>query len=260
MSNPSAPPGTIDTLSVIMAVYNEAPTVKKAVDAVLYADLPAGTEIQLIIVESNSTDETRGMVTSYDDPRLKVVLQDEPKGKGNAVRTGLKYVTGQVVLLQDGDLEYSVEDYQVLLAPISAGEAEFVLGSRHAKGKPMREFAGDHLTSRLLNAGHWVFTGLFNAIYGTRLRDPYTMYKVFRTECIEGMDFVSNRFDFDIELVAKLVRRGYVPIEVPVTYHSRGYDEGKKVRLIWDPLTWIVALIRFRFASLGGSSPSRDIA
>jgi hypothetical protein len=84
------------------------------------------------------------------------------------------------------------------------------------------------------------------------------MYKVFRTECISGLNFVSNRFDFDYELVAKLVRRGYVPVEVPVTYHSRGYADGKKVRLIRDPLSWIVALVRFRFTSLEGTSASRD--
>lgn len=260
MPKPPIPPGPVHTLSVVMAVYNEGPTVKQAVDAVLSADLPGGIDLELIIVESNSIDETRAICSGYDDPRITLVLQDRPKGKGNAVRAGLKHVAGQVVLLQDGDLEYSVDDYPSLLAPIINGEAAFVLGSRHAKGKPMREFADEKLTSRIMNAGHWIFTALFNAIYGTRLRDPYTMYKVFRTECIDGLDFVSNRFDFDVELVAKLVRRGYVPVEVSITYHSRGYAEGKKVRLIRDPLSWIVALLRFRFTSLERTSPTPDIA
>jgi glycosyltransferase involved in cell wall biosynthesis len=241
-----------------MAVYNEEPTVKKVVDAVLHADLPGDMGLQLIIVESNSTDETRAIVSSYDDPRIALILQDVARGKGNAVRQGLTQVTGQVVLIQDGDLEYSVEDYPDLLAPIIAGETDFVLGSRHAKGVPMRDFADARLVSRIMNAGHWIFTSLFNVFFGTRLRDPFTMYKVFRTECITGLNFVSNRFDFDYELVAKLVRRGYVPVEVPVTYRSRGYADGKKVRLIRDPLSWIVALFRFRFTSLEGTSTSRD--
>lgn len=241
-----------------MAVYDEEPTVKKAVDAVLLAHLPGDMGLQLIIVESNSTDETRAIVSSYDDPRITLILQDAARGKGNAVREGLTLVTGQVVLIQDGDLEYSVEDYPDLLAPIIAGETDFVLGSRHAKGVPMRDFADARLVSRIMNAGHWIFTGLFNVFFGTRLRDPFTMYKVFRTECTTGLDFVSNRFDFDYELVAKLVRRGYVPVEVPVTYHSRSYADGKKVRLIRDPLSWIVALFRFRFTPLERTSASRD--
>ena len=255
---PLIPRGPVHTLSVIMAVYNEEPTVKKAVDGVLSADLPDGIDLQLIIVESNSTDETRAIVSGYDDPRITLVLQDQPRGKGNAVRAALPLVTGQAILIQDGDLEYSVDDYPDLLAPIIAGETDFVLGSRHVKGKPMREFADEKLTSHVLNAGHWIFTSLFNAIYGTRLRDPFTMYKVFRTECIAGLEFVSNRFDFDHELVAKLVRRGYVPVEVPVTYRSRSYADGKKVRLIRDPLSWIVALVRFRFSKLERTPPPSD--
>ncbi len=154
------------------------------------------------------------------------------------------------MLIQDGDLEYSVDDYAVLLDPIISGTADFVLGSRHEPGRPMREFEGARRTSALLNVAHWTFASLFNVLYQTNLRDPFTMYKVFRTDCIDGLDFVADRFDFDFELVAKLVRRGYMPIEIPIHYESRGFDEGKKVRMIRDPLTWIVALVRFRFSSL----------
>ena len=93
----------------------------------------------------------------------------------------------------------------------------------------------------MLNAAHWIFTGLFDVTYRVRLRDPFTMYKVFRRECIDGLTFSSNRFDFDWELVAKLIRRGHVPVEVPVTYDSRDFESGKKVRLFRDPLTWVVA-------------------
>jgi hypothetical protein len=99
-----------------------------------------------------------------------------------------------------------------------------------------------------------VFTWLFNVTYGTKLRDPFTMYKVFRRECIEGVEFVSDRFDFDWELAGKLVRLGYVPIEIPVEYNARSFHGGKKVRFVRDPPTWIRACLRFRFCSLPDQS------
>jgi glycosyltransferase involved in cell wall biosynthesis len=235
---------------VILPVYNEESTIADVIDGLLALPLPDGVRLELVIVESNSTDDTRALVGKYADPRVEVVLQDEARGKGHAVREGLTHVSGDIVLIQDGDLEYDLADYPALLEPILAGRSTFVLGSRHVKGRPMRNFADARMTSRLLNAGHWVFTALFNLFYGTRLRDPFTMYKVSRTECIDGMEFVSDRFDFDWELMAKLVRSGHEPTEIPVSYHSRGYDEGKKVRILRDPVTWIVALFRFRFSTL----------
>ena len=114
----------------------------------------------------------------------------------------------------------------------------------------MRQFKESRRTGAVLNAAHWIFTGLFDAVYFVQLRDPFTMYKVFRRECIDQLAFVSDRFDFDWELVAKLIRSGHVPVEVPVTYESRDFKSGKKVRLFRDPLTWVVALVRFRFAPL----------
>jgi glycosyltransferase involved in cell wall biosynthesis len=248
--DPACRTGRIRTLSVVLPVYNEASTVGDVLDQVLKLDLD-GRELELIVVESNSTDGTREIVQDYADRGLvKLILQDRPRGKGYAVRTGLEAVTGDVILIQDGDLEYSVEDYPSLLAPIEAGRASFVLGSRHVSGRPMRHFEESRRTSAMLNGAHWIFTGLFDAFYFVRLRDPFTMYKVFRRECLDGLGFVSDRFDFDWELVAKLVRAGHVPVEVPVTYESRDFKSGKKVRLFRDPLTWIVALVRFRFAPL----------
>jgi glycosyltransferase involved in cell wall biosynthesis len=233
------------TVSVVMPVYNEAKTISTVLDAVLGVQLDV--DLQLVIVESNSTDGTRAVVELYEgDPRVTLVLQERPEGKGAAVREGFRHATGDIILIQDGDLEYRVADYPMLLAPIVTGDAQFVLGSRHVKGRPMREFASAQLTSRVLNVAHWGFTFLFNTVYRVHLRDPFTMYKVFRRECIEGVEFESNRFDFDWELVAKLIRLGYKPLEVPVWYQSRDFESGKKVRLFRDPLTWIVALVKFR--------------
>jgi hypothetical protein len=105
-----------------------------------------------------------------------------------------------------------------------------------------------------MNVGHVFFTGLFNVVYGTRLRDPFTMFKVFRRDCIHGLTFESNRFDFDWELVGKLVRAGYRPLEIPVNYRSRSFAEGKKVSFFRDPLTWIRACFKYRFTRLGKKS------
>ncbi|MGH2706025.1 MAG: glycosyltransferase family 2 protein [Actinomycetota bacterium] len=238
------------TLSVVMAAYNEAATVGTVIEQVLAQSI-TGVDIELIVVESGSADGTREICRRYaSDGRVKLIEQDRPRGKGNAVREGLQHASGDIVLIQDADLEYRIEDYPVVLEPILSGQGDFVLGCRHAPGKAMREFGDVRLVSRVMNAAHWVFTWLFNVVYGTRLRDPFTMYKVFRTKCIADVEFVADRFDFDWELVGKLVRLGFQPIEVPITYVSRGYDRGKKVRFVRDPLTWVVALVRFRVSPL----------
>lgn len=248
------------TLSVVLPVYNEAATVGTIIRQVLDLELP-GIDLELIIVESNSTDGSRAIVARYaDHPRVKVIYEGKPSGKGHAVRRGFGEVCGDIVLIQDADLEYRVEEYPVVLAPLLGGQADFVLGSRHAPGRPMRHFEQARHTSLIMNAAHWIFTGMFNLVYGTHLRDPFTMYKVFRSRCILGVPFLSDRFDFDWELVAKLVRLGFKPIEVPITYESRGYAGGKKVRFFRDPLTWVVALVRFRFSALTADASDPAIA
>ena len=238
------------TLSVVMPVYNEADTIAAIIDDVLGVDID-GVDLRLVIVESNSTDGSREIVDNYQThPRVTLIHQDQPRGKGYAVREGLRHAQGDIILIQDGDLEYTVDDYPALLQPIIDEESDFVLGCRHVPGRPMREFADARMSSWLLNTAHWVFTWLFNVTYRTKLRDPFTMYKVFRRQCIEGLDFVSDRFDFDWELVAKIVRRGHQPLEVSVQYHSRGFEAGKKVTMLRDPITWLIALVRFRITPI----------
>jgi glycosyltransferase involved in cell wall biosynthesis len=236
-------------LSIIMPVFNEARTVQEAIESVLH--VPLSVDKQLIIVESNSTDGSREIVERYrSHPLVTIILQESPKGKGAAVREGFTAVRGDLILIQDADLEYDVADYPRVIEPLLDGRTSFVLGCRHVAGEPMREFSTARHMSRLLNVAHWVFTALFDLVYWCRLRDPFTMYKVFRSDCIRGVRFEANRFDFDWELVGKLVRLGYRPLEVQVSYRSRGFDAGKKVRLFRDPITWMIALIKYRFAPL----------
>lgn len=121
----------------------------------------------------------------------------------------------------------------------------------------MRDIPEQPAKGLMLNVAHWLFTALFDVTYGVRVRDPFTMFKVFRAECIDGLEFVSNRFDFDWELMGKLIRRGYKPLEIPITYKARGFHEGKKVRLFADPPTWVRACFRFRFTRIPPATPRR---
>jgi glycosyltransferase involved in cell wall biosynthesis len=233
-----------------MAVYNEAETVSTAIENVLGVNI-SGVEVELVVVESNSSDGTRAIVSRYaDDPRVRLVLQDRASGKGAAVREGFTRATGDIILIQDADLEYSVDDYAKLIVPIMRGDVDFTLGCRHVPGRSVRVMEKAPIVAPVMNTAHWVFTWLFNVTYRTRLRDPFTMYKVFRRECIESVEFVSDRFDFDWELAGKLVRLGYRPVEIPVEYRARTFHGGKKVRFFRDPPTWIAACLRFRFCSL----------
>jgi hypothetical protein len=246
------PPQRRQRLSVIMPVYNEARTLDEALALVVAKEIP-GVDIEIIIVESNSTDGSREKVLEYSEhPRVHVILEAQPLGKGHAVRTGLAAAHGDFLLIQDADLEYDVDDYDVLLDPLRSGDVGFVLGMRTGVNgaRGMRKFGQRGVTSQVMNLGHEVFLTLFNVVYGQRLRDPFTMYKVVRRDCLSGLSFECNRFDFDWEITAKLVRAGYHPREIPVTYRSRSFHDGKKVTMIRDPLTWVRACFKFRFARL----------
>ncbi len=241
---PRQPP---QKLSLVVPVFNEARTFEANFEKLL-AKTVAGLDIEIIVVESNSTDGTRPLVARYaEHPRVTIVWEDRPRGKGHAVRAGLERITGDYVLIQDADLEYDLEDYEALLEPLVQGHVAFVLGARHGcSAWKMRSFTGQPVISAVLNGAHWFFTLLVNVGFGARLKDPFTMYKVFRRDCLYGLDFVCNRFDFDFELVIKLLRKGYYPLEIPVNYRSRSFAEGKKVSFFSDPLTWLRALVRFR--------------
>ena len=239
------------TLTVIVPVYNEIGTVAAALDQLLRKTIP-GVAIEFIIVESNSTDGSRAVVEGCRGlPGVRLILEDRPRGKGHAVRAGLLAATGDIILIQDADLEYDLDDYEELLSPITSGRQNFVLGARHGQGGwAIRKFTDQPLQALVLNLGHWGFTFLINVSLGIWLRDPFTMYKVFRRDCLQGLTFECNRFDFDWELLIKLVRAGHHPIEIPVSYHSRSFKQGKKIRMFRDPLTWLVAWAKARFGPL----------
>ncbi len=234
-------------VSVVIPAFNEAATFQPLLDSVLAKQLP-NLDVEVVLVESNSTDGTRELALKYQDhPRVRLVLEDRPQGKGHAVRTGLAHASGDFILIQDADLEYDLEDYDALLEPLVSGREAFTLGARHGGGAwKMREFTGQRLLSTALNAGHLFFTTLVNVLFLQRLKDPFTMFKVFRRDCLFGLRFECNRFDFDYELLVKLIRKGYQPVELPVNYRSRSFKEGKKVSLFGDPLSWVKACLKLR--------------
>jgi len=251
VSATAAPARSECVVSIVVPVFNERATLQAMMDALLAKQLP-GMRKEIIIVESNSTDGSRELVQTYQGhPEVQIVLQPGPRGKGNAVREGLSHATGDIVMIQDADLEYDLDDYDGLLAPLAAWQSMFILGSRHQGGWKMRKFNDAPLTAAVFNFGHWIFKSVINVALNSRMSDPFTMFKVFRRDALFGIDFICNRFDFDIELVIKLVRKGYVPLELPVNYAARSFAEGKKVSFTRDGLTWMWTILKLRLLPIG---------
>lgn len=244
-------------VSVIVPVFNEERTFSAAFLRLLAKEVE-DVDLEIVVVESNSTDGTRAEVLKYaDHPRVKIVLEDAPRGKGHAVRAAFQHITGDFVIIQDADLEYDLEDYEALLEPLRRNRAAFVLGARHGGSAwKMRQFNDQPVVAAILNFAHWFFTALINVGFGGRLKDPFTMYKVFRRDCLYGIRFECNRFDFDWEIVINFLRKGYQPLEIPVNYRSRSFAEGKKVSFFRDPLTWFRVFLKLRFTRF---DPLREI-
>jgi glycosyltransferase involved in cell wall biosynthesis len=217
------------SLSVVMPVFNEVTRVVAAISEVLAAS--GARDIQLIVVESGSTDGTTELLEKYKHyPNVEIIYQSKALGKGFAVREGLQRATKEIICVFDADLEYRFTDVFNVMVPIEKGETSFTLGSRWA-GHSIRDFEAQTWKSTLLNILH-IFGALFiNFCFGIKTKDPFTMWKVFTRESIIGIDFLGNTFDWDLEVIGELAIRGHKPIEVPVTYQSRDYSQGKKIRL-----------------------------
>jgi len=237
------------TLSILIAAFDEKNTIKTLLDQVIDINLP-NIQKEIIVVESGSTDGTKELVQEYEaNHKVRAFYEKKPRGKGHAIRWAMKEATGDIILIQDADLEYFVSDYPALLEPLQTGRAKFVLGSRHLgmKDWKIRKFITNRMYGHTINVGHLIYTTLFNLLYGTRLTDPATMFKVYFRNLLDVKNLKSNYFELDWEIVAKLIKSGHPPVEVPVGYVSRTFEEGKKIRFLRDGFLVLFAIIWFRF-------------
>ena len=230
----------LSRISILIPVFNEVRTLHELLAQVDMATV-AGLEKELIIVDDGSTDGTREILEQLDglQTSFRVVFHGQNMGKGAAIRTALTYATGDLVLIQDADLEYDPRDYEDLVAPILRGRADVVYGSRLRGGKPVRDF------SLLYLWGNKFVTLVTNVLYGAALTDMETGYKLFRADVIKNLHIRANRFDFEPEVTAKILKRGYKLVELPISYYGRPHAEGKK--LTWrDGFSALWTLIKYR--------------
>jgi len=229
-------------LSIVVPVFNEATTIRDIIQRIIDAD--TGLAKELILVDDGSTDGTRALYDEIQQEHkgheIHLLLHECNQGKGAALRTGFQKATGDIILVQDADLEYDPKEYPKLIAPILDGRADVVYGSRFVGGDAHRVLFFWHML------GNRFLTLLSNAFTNLNLTDMETCYKVFRSEVIQNLTIKSNRFEFEPEITSKIARSGYRVYEVGISYAGREYAEGKKITWI-DGIKAILAIIRYRF-------------
>lgn len=227
-------------ISILIPVYNEVhflPQILSRVEAVDFC----GLETEIVIVDDGSTDGSRDLLETLESSgQYRIVYHDKNRGKGAALRTAIKHATGDIIAIQDADLEYDPKDYPDLIRLIVEGRADVVYGSRLSAGKPVRAFNVWHYF------GNRFLTLLTNILYNTTLTDMETCYKAFRADVIKNVTIRSNRFDFEPEITAKVLKQGCRLYEAPISYFGRNFDEGKKIT--WRDGIWAMwTLVKYRF-------------
>ena len=236
-------------LSVIIPVYNEKTTIRDVLNTVEELDISK----EIIVVDDGSNDGTRETLVNLSVDGIKKCYHSRNRGKGAAIRTGLAKVTGDIVIIQDADLEYNPEDYHQLIQPILDGEAEVVYGSRFLHRSDHKGISLHFYYLLSFGVRHYTFflgvkmlNLLTRVLYGASLTDEATCYKVFKTDIIRDIELECERFEFCPEVTAKVCKKGYKIHEVPVSYVGRTFKEGKKIS--WkDGIEAIYTLIKYRF-------------
>lgn len=225
-------------VSIIIPIYNEKKDLLELLNQVDSANF-SGLEKEIILVDDFSTDGTREILKTLKD-KYKIYYHDINKGKGAAIQTALNYVTGDYTVIQDADLEYSPDDYDKLLPLLINKEAEVVYGSRFLNKENNKNFM---LKNKMANI---FLTALTNVLYGSTISDMETCYKAFKTEIIKNIKINSNRFDFEPEITAKILKKKYILKEVAINYKGRSHQDGKKINYK-DGFSAILTLIKYKF-------------
>jgi len=224
-------------LTIIIPVYNEEKTILQVINKVKKVKLK-NIKKEIIIVDDFSKDNSRNILLKLKDKSIKILFHQKNQGKGAAIRTGLKYTSGDIILIQDADLEYNPEEYPKLLQPIINNKAKVVYGVRFTKQHKPRY--------KIYYLGNLFLTFVTNLLYSSKIRDMETCYKVFRKDVIKNIRLRAKRFDFEPEITAKILKKSHKIYEVPISYKSRSIKEGKKIG--WkDGLGAIYYLIKYRF-------------
>jgi glycosyltransferase involved in cell wall biosynthesis len=226
----------VKKLSVIVPVYNEQNTINEILKRIVSVSVP-GWSKEIIVVDDGSKDRTRAILKQWEK-KVRVIYKDKNEGKGSALSLGFAKATGDIILIQDADLEYDPKDYSILLAPFDNLQVDVVYGSR---------FLGPHLSTMFMYAlGNKFVTLVTNILFNTNITDMETGYKLFRSSVLRGMKIRAKRFDVEPELTIKLLKKGYQIYEVPISYYGRKFSEGKK--LTWrDGVIALWTLIKYRF-------------
>lgn len=227
-------------LSIIIPAYNEEKTILEVINRVKNTKLK-NIKKEIIIVDDYSTDGTKKTLSRLKNRNLKVFFHEKNKGKGAAIRTALKHATGDVILIQDADLEYNPEEYKKLLEPIMENKTKVVYGSRlNAIRKNLKKMYKLHYFGNLF------LTIMTNILYGAKITDMETGYKVFRKEVIKDIKLKAKRFDFEPEITAKILKRGYKIKEIQINFIGRKFKDGKKITWV-DGVKALCYLIKYRF-------------
>lgn len=222
-------------LSVIIPCFNEENTIAEIIRRVEAIDI----DKEIIVIDDRSTDRTAEIIRGFEPGRVKTLFHEHNRGKGAAIRTGIKHITGDIVIIQDADLEYDPSDYYALLRPFDNPNVQVVYGSRIMKKGFKKSYERYYLGGRLVSIAT-------NLLYGIHISDEPTCYKLFRTELLRSLDVQAERFEFCPEVTAKIAKRKIPIIEVPISYEPRKLEEGKKIGWM-DGVEAIWTLIRLRF-------------
>ena len=227
-------------ISILIPVYNEKDTIKECIENVLRADV-GEMDLEVIISDNNSSDGTKEILKNIKNQKVKVLFREENSGKGANIKNALKEANGDLILFQDGDLEYSPKDYPTLIEPFYKFNADVVYGSRLTRSKATSIVGFPNYIGNIL------LTFLMNLLFNKIFTDIATGYKVFKKDIIKNLEIISDGFEIEPEITAKISRNKKIKIfEVPITINSRSVSEGKKVKW-WHFLTYVYSIIRWRF-------------